>query len=353
MIVFSASHTDSGEIFVGSARESLEQEWAQLISQADDGAEGRFFDLLRHQGAAGFSVEEWGYADTPAELRELTREARQELGAEAIKSPRSRSATGIGRGASSLSMEAIMASIEEAAQEVDEELKKLEQLERQRQDGTAPVRAVNSDSPALAPRAPTPAPERIPLAPRLGVPVRTAPTPTPAARTVLSRKPAAADTPAMATGHSGSSTKEQRIREAIAVQREERDQHRHTHSRESQLEMNAIIARIEQRRQSSRKTPAKKTPAKALKPASDAAPARGAAVVGKAAVIAPAPTRLPEGRTGSSVREKRIREAIALEKAERDAQKLAQRAVEADEMAAILARLEERSKQADKLKRRR
>jgi colicin import membrane protein len=351
VIVFSASHTDSGEVFVGSARESLEQEWAQLISQADDGAEGRFFDLLRHQGAAGFSVEEWGYADTPAELRELTREARQELGAEAIKSPRSRPATGIGRGASSLSMEAIMASIEEAAQEVDEELKKLEQLERQRLDGTAPVRAV---TPAVAPRAVAPAPERIPLAPRLGVPVRTAPTPAPAARAVLSRKPAATDAPAMATGHSGSSTKEQRIREAIAVQREERDQHRHTHSRESQLEMNAIIARIEQRRQSSRKSPAKKAPAKTLKPAADtAAVTRSAAVVRAAAVAAPAPARLPEGRTGSSVREKRIREAIALEKAERDAQKLAQRAAEADEMAAILARLEERGKQADKLKRRR
>lgn len=345
MIVFSAINKVSGEVFVGSTRENLETEWAQLISQADDGAEGRFFDLLRRHGGDGFTVEDWGYADTPAELRELTREARQELGADAIKSARAKPGVGLSRGKQSLSMEAIMASIEEAAQEVDEELQKLARQELQRQQ------------PATGPRSAVTA-----AAAGAGVTRR-------AEASVLEPRPQ--ELPA--AGTTGSASREKRIREAIAAQREEREQLRHTGTREGQMEMNAIIARIEQRRQSGRKSAVKKpavkkaagssaaVTAKASLAASSSvsstasSPASGSASATKAspATKLPATNKLPEGRTGSSVREKRIREAIAEEKAKRDALRQAQARAEADEMAAILARLDERSKSADKLKRRR
>ena len=82
MIVFSATNEVTGDVFVGSTRESLEVEWVQLISQADEGVSGGFFNQLRNYGAEKFEVEAYAYADSGSELRELTREAREELSAE-------------------------------------------------------------------------------------------------------------------------------------------------------------------------------------------------------------------------------------------------------------------------------
>ena len=56
-----------------------------------------------------------------------------------------------------------------------------------------------------------------------------------------------------------------------------------------------------------------------------------------------AATKIASGRTGSSKKEKNIREAIAKEKAAREQEKQAQIAAEADEMKAIMARLDSRS----------
>ena len=53
--------------------------------------------------------------------------------------------------------------------------------------------------------------------------------------------------------------------------------------------------------------------------------------------------KIASGRTSSSKKEKSIREAIAKEKAEREQEKLAKIADEADEMKAIMARLDARS----------
>lgn len=330
MIVFSATNEKTGEVFVGSARESLEGEWAQLISQADEGAEGHFFDLLRRHGPDRFDVEEWAYAETPAELRELTREARAELGAEPIKNARSRSGAGIGRSKNSLTMEAIMASIEEAAQEVDQQLKTLEQRERQRTDSPSwSSDKVNSGTMRSA----------------TGQPRHSTPSPTDASAPI-------------ATGKTGSSSKERRIREAIAAEREEREQLRQTQSRASQAEMNSIIAQIEQRRQQGKKSGGSKSAGTKSTLKSRGASTKPAvkdpvASSPKKSASASKPDKLATGRTGSSTKEKRIREAIEQEKAEREARQRSQAAAEADEMAAILARLDERGKQAEKAKRRR
>ena len=52
--------------------------------------------------------------------------------------------------------------------------------------------------------------------------------------------------------------------------------------------------------------------------------------------------KLATGRTGSAAKEKRIKEAIALEKLEREALKKRQVTEQADEMKAILANLDAR-----------
>ncbi|CAH0993188.1 hypothetical protein SIN8267_03329 [Sinobacterium norvegicum] len=55
-----------------------------------------------------------------------------------------------------------------------------------------------------------------------------------------------------------------------------------------------------------------------------------------------APAKIASGRTGNSVKEKRIKEAIAAEKEAREKAAKSKVAAEADEMAAILSRLESR-----------
>jgi colicin import membrane protein len=322
VIVFSATNEVTGDVFVGNTREGLEVEWAQLISQADEGASGKFFALIRRHGADSFEVEEYAYADSGAELRELTREARDELGAEAIKSARRSSGSVIGK--KSMSMEAIMASIEEAAREAEAGMAPATQ-----QDS---VPAKSSVTQAKTPEASKPA--------------------------VAAPSSSAAE-PKIAAGRSGSASKEKRIREAIAAEREARDQLRQTQSRNSQAEMNAVIARIEQRREankaSGKKSTTKKSTVKKSAATKSTATKSSAAGASKAntATAAQTPSKLAAGRTGSSAKEKRIKEAIALEKAEREAQQKAKAAAEADEMAAILARLDARTKSAEKIKRRR
>ena len=69
--------------------------------------------------------------------------------------------------------------------------------------------------------------------------------------------------------------------------------------------------------------------------------------------VNPIKDKLPEGRVSSSSKEKRIKEAIAKEREQRAAEKAAKVAAEADEMAAIMARLDERNKAASKIMRRR
>lgn len=324
MIVFSATNEVTGDVFVGSTRESLEVEWVQLISQADEGASGGFFNQLRNHGAEKFEVEAYAYADSGSELRELTREAREELSAEAIKSSRrTRSSSVVGN--SSMSMEAIMASIEEAAK-----------------DAEAGTLSVAEPS----------APSAKPVTSKPSVASKTA---IGSSSTLGLTSAAPAPELKIASGRSGSASKEKRIREAIAAEREARDQLRQTDSRESQAEMNSVIARIEQRRQQNKVSPKKPAAKKASAKKATSANATGSSLTqgGKAAKPAANTTRLATGRTGSSVKEKRIKEAIAQEKAEREAQQQAKASAEADEMAAILARLDSRTKDAAKIKRRR
>ncbi|BFM17684.1 hypothetical protein R50073_38670 [Maricurvus nonylphenolicus] len=322
MIVFSATNEVTGDVFVGNTREGLEVEWAQLISQADEGASGKFFAQIRRHGADSFEVEEYAYADSGAELRELTREARDELGAEAIKSARRSSSSVVGK--KSMSMEAIMASIEEAAREAEAGMASPQGSSSAQTVQAASAKPSATQSNASAVRKPVSAPA------------------------------SSAAEPKMAAGRTGSASKEKRIREAIAAEREARDQLRQTQSRDSQAEMNAVIARIEQRRAankgSGKKATAKKT--STVKTASKSNAASSPSSVTKPTPAA-TPSKLAAGRTGSSAKEKRIKEAIALEKAEREAQQKAKAAAEADEMAAILARLDARSKDAEKIKRRR
>lgn len=444
MIVFTATNLKTQDVYVGTAKESVEEEWADLLSQADNGASGQFFEQLRDHGSAGFEVDTWAYGENAAEARESMREAREDLGAQPIKSNRGQSAGRSTQAVQSASMKALMAVFEEALSN-DGPLDEDEMLDglspSAARDGEADVEAEDDldDDDDLKPaaKAAVPAVEK-PIAKKGPAKAETAATSTAddeqkmlsrleamkAAQEKLLRQrdePAGSSSsgvigaksagrsaplkaPKIATGRTGSAEKERRIREAIATERDRRDNLRHTSSREEQTEMNVVMARIELRRLATKKanaekakvqaaerrakakaeaisiaealakemaanvaeaetglgTAAKPAPTKPVAVKSAAtklATAKSATAKSAAAKASPSSTgatlKLAAGRTGSGQKEKRIREAIEQEKAERLAQQQSRRAAEAKEMAEIMARLEERTKEAEKLKRRR
>ena len=224
MIIFTAKSKLSGDIFVGNARDCAEEHWAQLVVKAEENGAGEILDMIREQGADQIEVETWGYAESPAESRELMKDACGELGARLIRT------------------------------------------------GRAPLVAA-------------------------AVP---------------------------------SETK----KETVAL--------RQTGSKKEYQDITDVMVKIEMKRRENRKSSAGLPSTKKT--------------IEKKSVVKPKTNRtkdkLPNGQTGSSSRDKRIREAIAEEKRERAAKKAIQVAAEADEMAVMLARLDAKSKEKIKSLRR-
>lgn len=112
---------------------------------------------------------------------------------------------------------------------------------------------------------------------------------------------------------------------------------RQTKSTEDAADMRALIASIEARRKSQLKS---------------SSPAKSARTSVKSSVRKPA--SVAKGKAESAAaRERRIKAALAEEKASREAAKQRKVADEADEMAALMARLDARTKVAESIRRRR
>jgi len=430
LIVFTATNKHTRDVYVGTARESVEEEWADLHAQAEQGASGQFFIQLREHGADGFEVDTWAYGESPSEARESVREAREDLGAQPIKSSRSKVIARKPASEQSDSMKALMAAFQEALTDTDEvdEEDALEGLvpeassTEKKPAGQEPVAGTDRERPLQQkPAAASPATQPEPKAEARSSVATNAEvaddssesqdddakmmarieamkmaqakllqdreqSPSSAA---LNRVKPVASKPAkpakIASGRTGSAAKEKRIREAIELERERRESTRQVRGRDEYDEMNAVMARVEMRRLATKRSNAEKTKQEAAQKrklerekkaaaATSSADSRGVQS-SQAAAKSPRPTRsraksavsatatepkpkaasktlkLAAGRTGSSAKEKRIKEAIAQEKADRLAKKSSQSATEAAEMAALLARLDERSKKAEKMKR--
>ena len=443
MIVFTATNLVTRDVYVGSARESVEEEWANLLSQAENGTGGEFFDQLREQGSAGFEVDTWAYGENPAEARESMREAREELGAKPIKSSRVKPAVRKPAAQQSDSMKALMEAIQEAmsddgdsgaddsfdgllpekkAARADEaeptaasELTPVAKTEPAACEAVAKAESVSkvvaepSASAFVAASSPESSPESSADSDEAKMMARLEAMKAAQAKLLREReqqrdqtstavRKAPAKPMKLASGRTNSSAKEKRIREAIEIERERREQARNSSNRDEYDEMNALMARVEMRRLAAKRAKAEKSKAAAAEkrkqerrkkadaqvtaaaPAVERSPVSGStnetsvSVAGhkvevltksrkptstrtssnaKAKGTDSTPLKLSAGRTGSTAKEKRIKEAIEQEKAERLAHKSAQSAAEADEMSAILARLDERAKAAEKFKRRR
>ncbi len=435
MIVFTATNKETRDVYVGTARESVEEEWADLNAQAENGVAGQFFQQLRDQGTAGFEVDTWAYGESPSEARESMREARDELGAQPIKSSRTKAVVRKTVNEHSDSMKALMAVFQEAMTDGDStddedtfdgvtedkasttKVKVAEGTE----DADKPSEAPSVNKAATVVTQENAAPvvsddermkSRVEAMKAAQAKLLRERAQKPSVVSRKAAKPAAEAAPTkLASGRTGSSAKEKRIREAIEAERERRENLRQSRGRDEYDEMSAVMARIEMRRLETKRSRAEKTKAEAAKKrklerekkaqaaaasasalnvsvnvdskasigvdnnasvnadsaaliakalGGESAPAKKTKAVSPAeatkasraaAKAKVAELKLAVGRTGSSAKEKRIKEAIEQEKADRQSQNSVKSAAEAEEMAAILARLDERGKMAEKFKR--
>ena len=256
MIVYTATDEISHAVYVGSAREDLEEHWISLVNQAEDGAEGDFFAAIRQQGASKFEIEEFGFAEDSSEMRELVREAQKDLGAIPIKAGR---ASGVVSHAKVLAAKAELDDLakidsgvagegwndgsddgwlDDRREQTSKSLSKEPAVEQKAKPALSSLDLIKL---ALAEAAAETGPVKK---------VRAAP-----------EKPAkkAASTAAtapdkIATGRTGSAAREKRIKEELEREREAREQFRQTASTLEAAEMKSLMMGIEARRLAARKT---------------------------------------------------------------------------------------------------
>ncbi|GLS25237.1 hypothetical protein [Marinibactrum halimedae] len=254
MIVFTATHTVSGAVFVGNAREDLNQYWAELISLADGGAVGTFFNLLRETGAASFALDEFGFAENPAESRELIQEARDELGASVIKIPKG-ATTGAVRTRSvtaASEVKALLSGIFDEFAGGDDDFEALDASSNSSSKSTSNSTSNRNDSAesdrrGLNSSAASSASNKV-----AGVGF-SKPSTLSGARQVSARSQSQNTAPE-ATGKASSAAKERRIKEAIAQQREERESAKRRAETQDAKMMRDVMLKIEKQRLNNKET---------------------------------------------------------------------------------------------------
>jgi len=301
MVVFTAKISVTGETFVGSARENVEEHWAQLIALAEDGGSGELLDSIRAHGANNFEVETWDYADTPSESRELIREACDQLNAKVIKTGRvkpARVSTDTPKEKEDLSIQAQqILSQNQAKADAEKKNKALQAKPKPSQTEHGQVISIDIEAYQAQQKA--------------NMPEKTEPEPEPVSL-------------------------------------------RHTASTEIADDMKSVMVRIEMQRKmnQAKNSPSKKRSTSTKKVTSIKSSKTAAQKTASPKEVVKK-LKLPDGRVSSSAKEKRIKEAIAQEKMEREAVQAAKVAAEANEMAALLAKLDERTREKGKLMRRR
>jgi hypothetical protein len=256
VIVYTATDEISHTVYVGSAREDLEEHWISLVNQAEDGAEGDFFTAIRQQGASKFEIEEFGFADDSSEMRELVREAQKDLGAIPIKAGR---ASGVVSHAKVLAAKAELDDLAKIDSGVAGESWNdgsddgwLDDRREQSSKGSSKEPEVEQKTkPALS---------SLDLI-KLALAEAAAETGPVKKVRAAAQKPAkkatssvAAAPDKIATGRTGSAAREKRIKEELEREREAREQFRQTASTLEAAEMKSLMMGIEARRLAARKT---------------------------------------------------------------------------------------------------
>ncbi|MEH6577289.1 MAG: hypothetical protein V7731_09455 [Amphritea sp.] len=411
MIVFTITNTLTDQVYVGTTRDSIDSRLQQILAAMESGLEAGLYTDIRKHGAENFDIAEWAEAEDIQELRDLTRDAIETYSAISLQGLRTKESvpqlnkiratatkrttsstaapTASSAAASILASRAASTSEQRIANHstvntsADEtpilptgrvsspaQEKKIREAIAAEKDAmqlerNAKEKAASAEMALLMARI-----DARGKKPKKATKSSSSVRKSTAANKTTSSVESAADTLKLSIGRVSSSAKEKQIREAIAQEKDARLEEKIAKQKAEATEMAMIMARIDARKApkkvkaaAAKSTIIKKrstvadAPKSAVKITSDRAQLTTASI--HALTQKPKLTtttansltqkpKLGSGRLSSSAREQKIREAIANEKAARQAEKLSQQAAQASDMAAIIARLDARAKTVKK-----
>ena len=85
MIIFTVTNTATSQVYVGSTRNDLVDQWEKMVAAAEQNLDYPLYQEIRTHGRDGFTVEEWDYVDDRGELAALEQEALEIFGAKSLK----------------------------------------------------------------------------------------------------------------------------------------------------------------------------------------------------------------------------------------------------------------------------
>ena len=85
MIIFTITNKATGQVYVGSTRNDLIDQWEKMVAAAEQNLDFPLYQEIRTHGRDGFVVEEWDYVEHRSELHALEQEAIEILNARSLK----------------------------------------------------------------------------------------------------------------------------------------------------------------------------------------------------------------------------------------------------------------------------
>ena len=85
MIIFTVTNKTTSQVYVGSTRNSLFDQWEKMVAAAEQNLDYPLYQEIRAHGPDAFVVEEWDYIDNRDELNALEQEAIKTLNARSLK----------------------------------------------------------------------------------------------------------------------------------------------------------------------------------------------------------------------------------------------------------------------------
>jgi len=213
LIVFTIKNSHTDNVYVGTTKDSIDERWALYQLAKDLPIEAPLYSEMRKYGVVCFTIEEYDFAESREELAELFSEAISQFDGISLKGIKT-----------SMPRTAVYPTSEGAAPKPKAVPKAVTNTE------------LNTTT-AVAPRALS------------GVPVT--------AKTRSNLVKAESEEPKvklkLSTGRTGSAIKEKRIKEAIALEKQERAAKKMKQIQEQSDEMKAILANLDARGSTLRK----------------------------------------------------------------------------------------------------
>ncbi len=225
MIVFTIKNSRTDTVYIGTTKDSVDERWAQLQLAKDHGLESELYTDMRNYGIACFSIEEYDFAETREELNEMFNEAMAQYKGVSLKGmkmaiPRTAIyVTNEGR-----EIDTRIASPSKGAKKVDKEAEASVSVSASSSVSARKATTTSLNSSTAKRKA------------QLENDIKTI-----------------REKPKLATGRTGSAAKEKRIKEAIALEKLEREALKKRQVTEQADEMKAILANLDARGSTLRK----------------------------------------------------------------------------------------------------